>query len=266
MKQVKFDYVSDLHLDFWAKSQYSISQVFNNKEANYLIVAGDIGHNLKDNIAFLKSLKEAYGYQEIFIVLGNHDRYLFRNKFHDLSTTGKDKAIFSRKEYSKNGIKVLDGDIFEVEGITIGGADGWYDGRYVTNRVPLSKPEMLDFWKKKLNDFNSRASDDFYITFLEEIEKIKPLYGQVDVMVTHVRPTVLDEHTFKDFQGDNTNAFFGFDYSHQISKDPKLKVWVYGHVHNSFEGIVGNCKLLCNPLGYPGENPYVSLRTFSVEI
>ncbi|MCX4026142.1 hypothetical protein [Spartinivicinus marinus] len=33
--------------------------------------------------------------------------------------------------------------------------------------------------------------------------------------------------------------------------------WIHGHLHNSVDYKLGNCRILCNPKGYPGEeNPH----------
>ena len=32
-------------------------------------------------------------------------------------------------------------------------------------------------------------------------------------------------------------------------------LWIHGHVHTNFDYEIGNTRVLCNPRGYPGENP-----------
>jgi predicted phosphodiesterase len=36
---------------------------------------------------------------------------------------------------------------------------------------------------------------------------------------------------------------------------PRFDLFIHGHVHSSFDYRVGHTRVLCNPRGYPGENP-----------
>ena len=128
------DIISDLHLDSWfgyktiPNKEMVISFWRSLKpKGDYLIVAGDIGHNILQNVSVLKLLKEVY-YKEIIIVLGNHDHYLIG---FNVLQTAQSKAKKSKKLYRQNGIIVLDGNIVELEGIICGGAMGGYKWAYV---------------------------------------------------------------------------------------------------------------------------------------
>jgi len=260
---VQFDYTSDLHLDFREGTNSPfIQDYFANKKSKYLIIAGDIGHSINGNIEFLKYLKDVVGYDEVFVVLGNHDRYIFRNKYSEKFRTGKEKAIATRKLYTDIGIKVLDGDSYEVGGITIGGADGWYDGKH--GSIDIDEKDGLERWRNTLNDFHFGATTNFYETFQEEISKIISLQNKVDIMVSHVRPTISDKHTNSKFKGSRANSYFGFDYEQQLLEDTKLKVWVFGHVHDVGKYTVGKVSLLTNPVGYPFESHSKKLMTLTV--
>ena len=34
----------------------------------------------------------------------------------------------------------------------------------------------------------------------------------------------------------------------------KIKAWLYGHTHRPSKQVIKGIHLLCNPIGYPGEN------------
>lgn len=262
LPQVSFDYISDIHLDFWKlRPQFLRELIKSKKKSKYLIIAGDIGHNLNTNLNFLVFLQQ--NFSEIFVVLGNHDRYIMKQ---ESFLTGKEKAAYTRELYTEIGIKVLDGNLYEVDGVTIGGADGWYDGSYLAGVPPFNNEKILELWRNSINDYRLKASPNFYATYQEELEKIKSLHGKVDVMVTHVRPTIRDEHTHAKYKSSHINAFFGFDYEAEILKDKRVQVWVYGHTHNRIKFPLGSCEVISNPLGYPNENEVISLETFWVNV
>ena len=51
------DYISDLHLDFYKFP--ILKYLIEEKQSNILIISGDIGHNLKQNLDFIKELKKS---------------------------------------------------------------------------------------------------------------------------------------------------------------------------------------------------------------
>jgi hypothetical protein len=35
---------------------------------------------------------------------------------------------------------------------------------------------------------------------------------------------------------------------------PQIKYWIHGHTHTHFDYKIGECRVICNPRGYPNEN------------
>ena len=66
------------------------------------------------------------------------------------------------------------------------------------------------------------------------------------VVVTHhgVHPSLVHER----FQGSDINGGFVSDLSALL---PMADVFIGGHVHNSFDHMVGSTRLVVNPRGYP---------------
>jgi predicted phosphodiesterase len=267
MRQVQFDYVSDLHIDltFGSKQGTTLCDLFSTAESQYLLIAGDIGHDLQQNINTLQSIKQQYGYKEIILVLGNHDRYLHKTS---REIYGVNKKDISTLEYERAGFIVLDGTSVDIEGVIVGGADGWYDGKYQGYDADNEVKE--GFWKSCLNDYPYKACDSFLETFEEEIKKVAALYNKCDIMMTHVRPTINPTHVNIKFRNYESSMFFGFDYEEDLQRDSKLQVWVFGHVHDPAEIVLGNKKLgkrlLCNPFGYTSENDGRRVKQFSVMV
>ena len=66
------------------------------------------------------------------------------------------------------------------------------------------------------------------------------------MVITHHGPHPLSVHPR--YAGDPVNAAFVSDLSELL---PKADLWLHGHVHDSFDYKVGNCRVVANPLGYP---------------
>jgi len=261
---VTFDYTSDLHIDLtFSKARgLSIEEYFKNASAKHLIVAGDIGHYLEQNIETLTFIKNKYRYENIILVMGNHDRYQMKGE----SIGGSSKKNFSARAYENAGFIVLDGNSVDIEGCIVGGADGWYDGQYKQKSF-IDNEAKLNYWKNSLNDFSYGACSDYKEVFQEEKFKLQTLYAQCDVVVSHFRPTINENHIDIKFRGMPSNMFFGFDYEQHLKLDPRLKVWVFGHVHDCLELQVADKRLLCNPLGYWHEHDETKyIKQFEVEI
>lgn len=48
------------------------------------------------------------------------------------------------------------------------------------------------------------------------------------------------------------NQWFYCDLDYLFSE--RIKCWFYGHTHTPSKDVIGGVPLLCNPIGYPGEN------------
>jgi len=80
-----------------------------------------------------------------------------------------------------------------------------------------------------------------------ERELAAPFDGKTIVISHHaphplsVHPRYLAAHTLA------TNAAFASDLTPLLQR---ADIWCHGHVHNSFDYLVGRCRVVTNPLGY----------------
>ncbi|QIR80007.1 metallophosphoesterase (plasmid) [Sulfurospirillum diekertiae] len=77
----------DAIVGFWRKLK---------PQGDYLILAGDIGHSIEQNINILKILKELY-YKEIILTMGNHDYYVADSEYKSLFENGIEKATEAKR-------------------------------------------------------------------------------------------------------------------------------------------------------------------------
>jgi Icc-related predicted phosphoesterase len=92
--------------------------------------------------------------------------------------------------------------------------------------------------------------------FNELFEQAKAfLEKEVDkdcIVVTHFVPTYLSMHP--QYKGNYVNSFFITEMYNFIDvREPKM--WIHGHTHSPFDYMINKTRVICNPLGYLGENP-----------
>ena len=276
---MKIDILSDIHIDFYfrnnpnetkVKALYSHILTHNGSReiGNILIIAGDLGHNNYQNIQVLEHIKNIFGYQYIICVLGNHDYYLINNSSKQKYSNQSLIRVEQLRELinEKEGMYCLDGNIIEIEGILIGGCDSWYDGEYIKQNfgnndercpmwdIPLNSDYYIDqLQQQSINDANYIFGIHWQELALQEREKIERIYKDVDIMVTHVNPSILKEHTHPYYREEETTGFFTFDGLKYL-KNGNMKYWIFGHTHNQTTFNLHDVTCICNPMGYPSEN------------
>lgn len=280
---MKFDFTSDLHLDFYVKPDKSntkrlnlfLEKILPAECSETLILAGDTGHYNIQNIELLKILKRIY--KNIVIVTGNHDMYL-------VSKSARDTFDFNYKERLKDfkrrvedmGVYLLDGNTINIGGKKIAGIASWY---YVSK-------DDYQMWLHTMNDpiliqdnpgnkkYHGKISDMYGDTFRttfdtnayynEELEKIKGI-KECDIFASHVCPIRIPMHYMDvKFKFSNTNVFYhsGLEIEKEFNRiNPKVAV--FGHVHSAYCFKNNNTDMLCSPIGYPGETSN-KIRSFEI--
>ena len=270
------DILSDLHFDFYFRYSNHMdrelikefySDIFPENTGDILIIAGDIGHYNDQNIFILKLIKEIFDYNHIVCVLGNHDYYLTNGQSrYDYANLSMNRVKEMRDLINvEDGMYCLDGEVIEIEGIRIGGCDSWYDGKYIIRHFS-DKEIWYDINDEYINILWERfMADAEYVEGLSWIEyaenekrKIEKIYKDVDIMITHVNPSLCKVHTAKKFREHETTGFFTFDGSKYL-KEGSMKYWIFGHTHDQTEFEMEGVKCICNPMGYPSENNYGEL-------
>ncbi|MEN8303739.1 MAG: metallophosphoesterase [Campylobacterota bacterium] len=276
------DILSDLHVDFYFRSnkppREAVEATYSNiltdfetkKVGDVLIVAGDIGHNNEQNISVLKNIKEIFEYKHIIFVLGNHDYYLIdihsRSDYNGFSLNRAEemRQLINDTE----GMCCLDGEVVEIDGVRIGGCDGWYDGEYIRKHFNKKSKEYMDgyvslLWERTMADAHYIFGMDWQGYAKKEKNKIEKIYQDVDVMITHINPSIKKEHTNKIYRDEDTTGYFTFDGSKYL-KDGSMKYWVYGHTHIEAEHEIDRVKCICNPMGYPNERNGIKMKSIEI--
>lgn len=262
------DYLSDIHIDFWVKpdspeyfQRKQISQFIKpflpEKPSKVLIIPGDLGHDNDQILILFEVLLETY--EHICFCEGNHDLYLIGQ---EAKARYKNDSFARLRELVDEsskipGIHYLNGRLVEFEGKIIGGFPMWYDTSYgveVCHRSPIFLHQL---WKQYMADskfifIGGKESPgmDWREYCRSQKEILEANFRKCDLIFSHVSPDW--SHLKPQYQDDPTSTFFHFD-GREILKECSGKVWVYGHTHLSYQEWTNGCRMLCNPLGYPGE-------------
>ena len=83
-------------------------------------------------------------------------------------------------------------------------------------------------------------------------EKVLEYKNKPIIVVTHHAPS---EHSIHPrYQLSMLNPAFASNLNKFIIENPNIRLWCHGHVHNSFDYILGKTRVVCEPLGYGNEN------------
>jgi Icc-related predicted phosphoesterase len=219
---MKFGIFSDTHLEFW--NRYSQNEV-NALLAKLQMVAADVdvminAGDTHPSVRIRNEVRGLFDPGKYIEVLGNHDHY---------GSKWPKQEDF--KQYVFGDLKVIAGTLwtnFGNSSVVEYYADrGVYDFRII---------EGISTDKVKHR----------HQLTVEYIELMKP-----DIVVTHFAPHHGSIHP--KYAGQALNPYFVNDLSATIEKvQPKL--WVHGHVHDTFDYTVDQTRVVANPMGYPGEH------------
>ncbi len=244
---MKLQIFSDLHLDVFAPKPITVAG-----DIDAVIVAGDTCEGAVEAFEALRNIVPLA--IPIVMVMGNHEFY---------GRVLPDELALAQAAAPAFNITLLDDDTAVIGGVRFVGATLWTDYRlFGETNAALA----MDAARHGLNDHRSimaqaRPARHFHpgqALSLHEQSRIylravlaNPFPGP-SVVVTHHAPHPGSVHPR--FSSDLLSAAFVSDLSELIeARGPAL--WVHGHVHSSFDYLVGDTRILCNPHGYgPHEN------------
>lgn len=256
-------------MDFWCKcitGRYSIgddterTEFYDKyilpmfKDADACIIAGDIANNHIDQMNFLRYIATKHIYRKVYYVMGNHDLTVKENVLCPFATSEERIAFIRNGCADIPNLHFLEGDICDG----IAGGMGFSDFKCCESEYATPSLERWFNWYDGAlwNYMNQRpkAIRNHYRCMLKRLCKREP-----KVVVTHYLPIQFGIPF--EYRNSSSNAFFYFDGKDYLDMLPDGAVWVAGHTHGArkleYKNSSGNTiHLLCNPIGYPGENPY----------
>ena len=270
---MKLALASDLHLEF------QDINLTNDENADVLILSGDImvAQDLHDhpedsantvNLGTRQLSAQRYRdflkrvsleFPHVVYVAGNHEFYhgKWKASIQDLREAC---ALFNNVYFLENDVKVIDD-------ITFIGATLWTD---CNKGDPLTLHALTDM----MNDFRIIRNDEHGYTKLRPahimyrhqqtlsyLNAILPdMKDRKVVFVGHHAPS--KQSTHPKYQNDYLmNGGYSSELSEFILDHPEIKVWTHGHMHDPFDYMIGETRIVCNPRGYAGWDPQASVFT-----
>jgi Icc-related predicted phosphoesterase len=245
---------SDLHRDL-AGAPWTPGHI---PEADVAVVAGDVGQGLADTILWLGQAIRPI--MPVVVVPGNHEFYG--------SAVDEERAL-GRRAAERHGVTLLDDDTVEIGGVAFSGGTLWTD--YGIDGAGNRRRAMAAA-QAGLNDHRCIATtrNPGWRTFrpgdaaaLHAASRafLERALLEVDPPGTRARPHVVVTHHAParasldpGFAGSVLNPAFASDLGSLIAAG-RPDLWLHGHVHARRDHRIGPTRILCNPLGYDGENP-----------
>ena len=227
---MKIQILSDLHTEFWPN--INIKWLIPKEPVDVLVLAGDIGveNNLEEVLTEFKKY-----YNTVFFIPGNHEYYKSSFKKIDKIVHGYSQDSYCRSTTLQAGVTSYQ----HICGTTL-----WFEDQ-----------PGNEAYKNLLNDF--LVIEDFEPEVYERNKKGKEWLSNITedtVVVTHHCPS--PQSIPERYKGSELNRFFVCDMESLIL-DKKPKMWIHGHTHDSFDYMIGQTRVICNPFGYAAreENP-----------
>lgn len=268
---MKIKLVSDLHLEF------SDINIENDQNYDVLILGGDIciAQDLHDHIAAdfnpysagafadlsrkqqrVKTFRDffkrcSFQFPHVIYIMGNHEFY--HGKFY--------AAIdYMREECAKySNVYMLEQDMKIIDDVVFVGGTLWTD---MNRRDPLTMHAMKDM----MNDFRIVRNDRREYATMSALDvaiRHDKTLGYIKLIVQEHKDkkcVVVGHHapSFKSvspqYQTQTLmNGGYASDLSEFIMDHPQIVLWTHGHMHQPFDYVIGETRIVCNPRGYEND-------------
>lgn len=231
---MKLFILSDLH------NEFTVFEPFDT-EADVIVLAGDIDNGVEG----LTWARRAWPNSKIVYVVGNHEYY------------GRDYAetlALLRQSALAHNIYLLEDSEAVIDGVRFLGATLWTDFEFFGAE---SKAMAMEEGQRRLNDFKliqfgtlgtfipAHSVELHHHSLAWLTAKLNDPFEGPTVVVTHHLPSsksVADRFLYSPL-----SACFVSNLDHLFGK---MSLWIHGHMHDSFDYVANDTRVVCNPRGY----------------
>jgi hypothetical protein len=249
---MKVRVISDIHLEFNGDNQ-GIPDL---GEGDALILGGDIlcaRHFKKDG-----PLRKVYN-DFLQKCVKNFDEVLYINGNHEFYSYNYEGTFNVLKEHLPKEIHYLENDYVKIKDWVFLCCTLWTDFRKENPLEMMEASRYLNDYKtirigpnyRKLNPDDTLGFHKKSKQFL--IEKLEQFKNDKVWIASHHSPSY--QSISPKYKMETTNGSFCSDLDDLILNHPQIKYFSHGHTHSSFRYRINECEVICNPKGYPGENP-----------
>ena len=272
---MKLALCSDLHINFKDLPNWFFD---NSRGANVLVVAGDTIET-----KYIQTVEPVFAklsklYPKVVMISGNHEFYgseVTDSKQHmrDLSskfdnlTYLDDEFINLNEEYVLIG-STLWTDFNKNNPMTqLWASSHMNDYRLIKTTNPL----YIKRFPKDIPTLTPSYTYNYHLKAKEFIkETVKSNKGKKVIVITHQAPSFqsVDDYFRHDMAG---NGCYASDMDDFILEHENIRLWQHGHMHHPKDYMIGGCRIVCHPRGYPSDNGrgkdyYYDYKPFVVEI
>jgi len=259
---MQVDIVSDLHVEHWTRYPYNWKL---NKNANVVVIAGDIADDLELTLNELNKACDVY--EKVIYIDGNHESTKY---FNDLSFVNK--YICEHMKKRGNFFNLSEKDVV-LNNYVIIGACGWWDFKICEPDItfdnsindfscdwnPRKDTNKATIVKNIINEANIN-----YINIKNKIEKYKNDYNIC--LVTHTVPSkslLSDNYPFdKRFAGSYGNSLF-----EEFVYEDAVKYFIFGHNHDAIlKKLIGGKMFINNARGRPEDFNRIDYKSCTIEL
>lgn len=253
---MKIKLLSDLHLEGRTRYRYKHNDWAEYDGEDVLILAGDIAVGV-DKVFEAIDYFLAQGFPEIVYVAGNHESY--RTLQPSLFIEELRKA-FEHNPY----VHILNADsVVQIQDVSFFGGTLWTNFQNdpvaeLAASTGINDFRVIPLWNTELCAKEHKRQIDYILNRYEETKGKK-------VIVTHFLPAMecVDPRYLSGTVEMLLNKYFASNYGGIISEMSDT-TWVFGHTHTPVDFMLGDTRMIANPLGYSGERvPYVE-KVFEV--
>ncbi|MFZ9346775.1 MAG: metallophosphoesterase [Burkholderiaceae bacterium] len=241
---MRIHFASDLHLEYLNKRfpDYIRVDRLYAPFADLLILAGDIhvGTQMVD--------KFGQWPHPVLYVPGNHEFYDTAIDVHlakiKAAAEGTAMVVLARDEYVTQGVRFLGCTLWTD--YLLMGSGGRQLAAMLACEARIADHRKIMGVKKMGQGFSAQQAYELHLEERAWLEsKLNEPFNGKTVVITHHAPSRGSVHPR--FRGDPCNSAFVSDLEGLVEK---ADFWIHGHVHDTFDYKVGNCRVMTNPGSY----------------
>jgi len=199
---------------------------------NILLIAGDIGHPTRPSYGkFIAYVSGLFDY--VILIKGNHEYYCgLKSELNDLI-----KIIISPCP----NVIFLDNNEVILFGLRVLGTTLW------------SKVDGNSIWALNDRKYCYKNADEANSMYERSVLWLRTKLQTINnptVVLTHHLPSYKCIH--EQYKSFCYNNMFASHLDDMIQKP--ITVWIHGHTHKQMNININCVHVVCNPIGYPGEN------------
>lgn len=185
----------------------------------------------------------------------NFDEVLYINGNHEFYGYNVEGTFDVLAEHLPKEIHYLENDYVKIKDTIFLGCTLWTDFRNENALEMMEAQQCMGDYKvirigsnyRKLNPDDTLKFHKKSKLFLEQ--KLEQFHDQKIWVLTHHAPSYQSVHPKYRSAGIANGAYVS-DLDDFILSHPQIKYWHHGHTHESFDYMIGGCRVVCNPRGY----------------